>query len=434
MLFGTSGIRGVYGEKITDELVFRVGNALARTVQNIAIGIDQRKSSNPLSKAFIEGALKAKAEITFLGLTTTPTVGFISREYNAGVNITASHNPPEYNGLKFFNPDGSAFSEDQQNKLEDLINSPPLMTKKGRQKSQSVYKKHISAILKYLDTQLSDKHIVLDCNHGTAGTITPNVLRELGCKVSIYRENPKWDYIPQRTNMPSIGDWQYIADIRGLIKKVRDEKADLGITHDSDSDRVFIVTDEGPITGDLLLGIFASKRKGNVVAAIDSSMIVDELAKGSVIRTPVGDTYISRVLKSSDAVLGGEGCSGTFIFPEFSLCPDGPLAAAKFIEVVTKEDVKDMLSRANTYRLERFNIPCESRNRNNMMERILAKVKDIDATIQKTDGIKVIFTNGWFLIRASGTSPIIRVTIEAKDDESFKEIQKFTEGIVGQKI
>jgi phosphoglucosamine mutase len=404
-LFGTSGIRAVVDSWLI-QLALKVGLAVGQLYGNIIVGCDTRTSSDAMKKSFIAGLMAAGAKGYDAGVLPTPTLALAAREFDAGVMITASHNPPEYNGIKLLNPDGSAFDSNQQKKIEEMILNGSLSTTSwDRFQSCSIYtnavEKHIERIL----TDFPDKFklkIALDCGCGAASVITPSLLDKMGCEVLTLNCQPSGFY-PRAAEPIEV-------NLDELIKAVRQSGADLGIAHDGDADRMMVVDDKGSfISGDRLLVLLASELGAKkVVTTVDASMAIDE-AIFNVTRTRVGDNYVSQQLKKGGD-FGGEP-SGSWVFPKNSLCPDGIYAVAQVVSIASRKRLSKLIDGIPCYPLLRGSIDYDGIVMS-QLERKLMTMKPL--SVDKIDGIKLSFNNGWLLVRASGTEPKIRITAEAK--------------------
>lgn len=406
-LFGTSGIRRV-ADKSLVELALKVGLAVGKVYGNVVIGGDTRTSSDALKHAFISGALAAGARCSDAGVLPTPTLALAARKFQAGAMITASHNPPEYNGIKLLNPDGSAFNTEQQEQIEEMIFNDTLSASPWSEIGHSsIYdgaiEAHIEHILKDIPS-LPKLKVVLDCDCGAASVITPLLLGRLGCEVIALNCFPT-GFFPRAIEPTE-------ANLEDLIRITREFDADLGIAHDGDADRMMAVDDKGRfIPGDKLLVIFAQQSGAKqVVTTIDASMVIDEMGF-NVTWTRVGDTYVSEELKKGGD-FGGEP-SGSWVFPENSLCPDGIYAAARLVAIASEKKLSQLVDNIPQYPISRGSVDREGLSMAALERRLLA-MKPL--SVNNTDGIKLNFKDGWLLIRASGTEPKIRVTAEARSE------------------
>lgn len=424
-LFGSSGIRGLVNEKITNELCLEIGMAIGSLHSSVIVGRDPRTTSEMLLNALNSGLLSAGADVHNAGLVTTPTLAFATRNFSCGVMITASHNTAEYNGVKFWNPDGMAFDTAQMIELENIVLNRDFRIRAWNEIGN--YFEHHSAIEEHKERMLSllkssNLKVVVDCGSGSAGTITPLLLREMGCDVITLNGNPD-GYFPARKPEPTE------ENLSMLKRIVKDSDADLGIAHDGDADRMTAVDDEGNfIGGDKLLAIFTVREvRRSIVVPVNTSMLIDELVKGKVIRTKVGDVYVSEGIKKSSADFGGEP-SGTWIFPAMSYCPDGVFAAGKLVEIASEERISELAGSIPEYPMLRGKIPCDENKKDEVMKRLRMELEGMEFKSMSTlDGIRVDFEDSWFLIRASGTEPILRLSVEARSKEKAKRLYEFVE-------
>ena len=406
-LFGTSGIRAIANRDLI-QLTLNVGLTVGTLYRRIIVGTDTRTSSPAMKHAFITGLLSAGARSCDAGIIPTPTLALSTRQFDAGAMITASHNPPEYNGVKLWNPDGSAFDAHQRQQIENTIADNALSTASwdlmvnGSCCDQAI-ENHIERIASDFPGSIKLK-VVLDCGGGAASVITPCLLKKLGCHVIELNCLPT-GFFPRPAEPTE-------SNLAGLLTAVREHSADLGIAHDGDADRMMAVDDRGYfIPGDKLLVLFAQQlNTKKVVTTIDASMIIEELGL-TVTRTKVGDSYVSEELcKGGD--FGGEP-SGSWIFPKVSLCPDGIYAAALIASIATQHKLSHLLDRIPSYPIIRGSISSHGIITSEL-ESMLMVLNP--ASVYTIDGIRLTFPDGWLLVRASGTEPKIRLTAEAKND------------------
>ena len=426
-LFGSSGIRGVVGEEITNRLAMELGQTIGERYRRVVVGRDPRTSGEMLSSALISGLLSTGADVADAGIVSTPTLVHAAREFDCGIVVTASHNPGEYNGFKLWNPSGLAFVEKQRREVEEAL---------GRQKKlagwreigslthlEGAVRDHIEAIRKEIVSL--DLKVVVDCGCGSAATITPFLLQELGC--DLVTLNCQLDgRFPGRDPEPTA---EGLSVLGSMVVK---SSADLGIAHDGDGDRMVAVDEKGRfVGGDLLLPILAMKEaKESIVVPVNSSMVLDDLLKNVKIwRTRVGDVFVGEEIERRNADFGGEP-SGTWIFPSFSLCPDGIYAAARLAKIVESEPLSDMVAEIPRYPLLRESLRFEPGRRAEIVERLEKALKDTGWDISTIDGWRVDFGDGWGLVRLSGTEPKIRITSEAREEERAKDIFARLDAIV----
>ncbi len=402
MLFGSSGIRQEFGPGLID-IALRIGAAVAGGAQEIVVGRDTRTTGEVLEHCAITGALSAGATVFTCGIAPTPTVAYATRYAGAGCMITASHNPEPYNGVKLLNPDGSSFTRQQQAAIEEAIEEPHRAgwDVQGHTSPIDALAMHRDAILG--EVSLSGPvTVVLDCGNGAGSVITPDLLCDAGATVIELNCNVSGRFA--RPSEPLEANLPYIGEI------VRKRKARCAVIHDGDADRMMAFDEQGRyIDGDHLLMLFAEYLdKKHVVTTVDASMAIEEVAE--VRRTPVGDTFVSEELLSWGD-FGGEA-SGSWIFPRHSYCPDGVYAAALLCEIASEWSVAEALDRMPRYTLLRESYRIAS------PREIMAAI----GTGEPTDGVRFEDEDGWYLIRASGTEPKIRITAEGKTPEKAKEM------------
>lgn len=400
---------------------------MGRIYDPVIVASDTRTTNEAVKYAFISGLLAAGAHSHDAGVLPTPTLAFAARGFKAGAVITASHNPPEYNGIKILNPDGSAFDTKQQEELEALIADDSLPCAPWQQIGGSwsypgAINQHIERILSLFPAPLGIK-IALDCSCGAASTVTPYLLQRLGCEVIGLNCNPSgfFPHNPEPTEA-SLGD---------LMTLTREAGAALGIAHDGDADRMMAVDDRGRfIPGDKLLGIFArALGASNVVTTVDASMAIEEMGL-NITRTPVGDNYVSRELKKGGG-FGGEP-SGAWVFPTISLCPDGIFAAAQVAAIASREKLSRLANDLPAYPIRRGSIAIDGKSLSaTTLEARLSVLKP--SAISRTDGIRLDFGDAWLLVRASGTEPRLRLTAEAKTETRLREIYDAAEKAINDR-
>lgn len=427
-LFGSSGIRRVVDKEFL-RLVSEIGLAVGSLYKSILIGQDTRISGDAMKSSFLSGLLSTGATATDAGIAPTPTVAYASRNYQAGVIITASHNPPEYNGIKLVNPDGSAFDSDQRNQLEDLISNKSgkatnLENKGACSSYTEIIEEHVERILQDFPDKFNLK-VVVDCGCGAASEATPQLLSKLGCDIIPLNCTPSGNF--PRGIEPTQ------ENLQDLIGKVRTENADMGIAHDGDADRIAVVDDKGRLlAGDQLIALFARYLGATrVVTTVDASLLLDDIGF-EVLRTKVGDAYVSDELRKSPdgarSEFGGEA-SGCYIFPQISLCPDAIYAVAVITQIANEQRISSLVDQLPSYRLLRGGVPGDRA----VMSKLEVKLRDLvktEGNLDTIDGLRLGFNDGWLLIRPSGTEPKIRLTAEAKSEKRARELYEMGLNII----
>ncbi len=421
-LFGTSGIRAVVDNWLIN-VALKAGLASGRIYKKVVIGCDSRTSSDAMKSAVTAGLLASGAECYDIGLVPTPTLALAVEGFDAGIMITASHNPPEYNGIKMINPDGSAFSRRQQQQVEELICGDSLPTAHWKDyKSAQVYhdavEKHIAKILGYFSGSYKIK-VVLDCDCGAGSVITPQLLERMGCDVVKMNCQPgglfPHEIEPKEENL---------AD---LMQAVKDTGADLGIAHDGDADRMMAVDDLGRfISGDKLLLIMAEEIGAKkIITTLDASMAVEE-AGFEVARTAVGDNCISEELKNGGE-FGGEP-SGSWVVPANSLCPDGIYTAALMVSIAAKKKLSKLVDDIPGYEIIRGSVGSSGVAMEEIEDGLITAMKP--KSVNRIDGIRLSLDGGWLLVRASGTEPKIRITAESRTREGAQGLYNKAEKMI----
>ncbi|ADB60232.1 Phosphoglucosamine mutase [Haloterrigena turkmenica DSM 5511] len=420
-MFGTSGIRGAVGDEVTAELALSVGRALATEgYERVVVGRDVRESGTVLVDALSAGVRECGGDVVEVGVVPTPTVarGVDWLEADAGVVITASHNPATDNGIKLWSPSGQAFDTERRETIASRVETDryDLAAWDGlgnRSRDDGLLERHVEAITDRVD-DLEGLEVVVDVGNG-AGSVTADALLELGASVRTLnaQQDGRFPGRPSEPNEETLGDLQEL---------VGATDADLGVAHDGDGDRMVAVDERGRfVPKDLLLALFARDAVGTgdrVAAPVDTSLAVDDALAdvgASVTRTAVGDVYVAERATEPDVVFGGEP-SGAWIWPDETLCPDGPLAAAKLAAMAADEgSLASLVDDLETYPIRRTSIEVDDKER--VMETVESTVRERYDEIDALDGVRIDHGDGWTLVRPSGTEPVVRITAEARDDE-----------------
>lgn len=423
-MFGTSGIRGLYGKEIDEKLAILVSNIFAD--YDVVVGRDIRKTGIPLSHAVFSGITSAGSDAINLNIVPTPTVAFASKHKGIrGIMVTASHNPPEYNGLKFIDQ-GIEISKNMEQVIDAKYKEGETQLvpwdEVGKTITDNSYvDKHKEAIKKLVEIpEGKTPKVVVDCN-GAGAVITPSLLEELGCEVISINDSLEKFSRPSEPNHKNLEQ---------LSKTIVSKKADFGIAHDGDADRCVILDEKGetfPFDVQLALMIEHELEKSSnkkIVSTTESSLIIRETVEkndGKLMVTPVGSVYVGESLRQHNALFGGEPC-GEYIYQKGVHVPDAILAAAKFLEIyLEKGQFSKLKEKYKIYPIHRDKFRAEDKYKS--MEKIKSMVKT-DGKINDEDGIRIDEKEGWFLIRPSGTEPVIRLTMEYKDKEKLENKKK----------
>jgi phosphomannomutase/phosphoglucomutase len=425
-LFGTNGVRGIIGRELTPDLVLTIGIALGVMRKGtIAIGRDTRTSGETMVNAVKAGLLATGCHVTDCGILPTPALQFIVRQYfDAGVMITASHNPPEYNGVKIIESDGTEMGDDETLRLEDLIfrQSCPVESWDcvGREATSfHLIEEYVGAIVnKFPDKPGKGMTVVVDPGYGPACISTPWILTEIGCTVLTLNGIMDGTF-SGRMPEPSPKGLECLAAL------VVSSGAAFGVAHDGDADRAVFIDENGRFIEEnqefaLIARFLCREKKGVLVTPVSTSQILEIVANNEgcqVTYTPVGSIYVARtmisVIKSGTSVVfGGEG-NGGLIFPDHQFCRDGGMTAAMIVNIIAQTGEKLSSIVNNLPKRSMIKDKISLLNGDEVIEHL--KIVYSHETIDTTDGIKIFKDRSWALIRASGTEPVIRVIIDSDD-------------------
>ncbi|ANF22616.1 phosphoglucosamine mutase [Thermococcus piezophilus] len=442
--FGTSGIREIVNEKLTPELALNVGRALGTYLDGgtVVVGKDTRTSGEMLKKAVISGLLSAGVDVINIGLAPTPLTGFAIKLYgaDAGVTITASHNPPEYNGIKVWQANGMAYTPEMEAELETIIDSGSFRKASwneiGALRTADPKEEYIKAALDMVELKGSYT-VVIDSGNGAGSILSPYLQRELGNKVISLNSHPSGFFVRElEPNAKSLAM---------LAKTVKVMKADIGIAHDGDADRIGVVDDQGNfVEYEVMLSLISGYTlrkfgKGKIVTTVDAGFALDDYVRplgGEVLRTRVGDVAVADELAKHGGIFGGEP-SGTWIIPQWNLTPDGIFAGALVLEMIDRlGPISELAKDVPRYVTLRAKIPCPNEKKAKAMGIIVREALnsfDYERIID-IDGVRIENGDWWILFRPSGTEPIMRITLEAHTEEKARALMEKAKGLVKDAI
>lgn len=444
-LFGTDGIRGIANKDLTPELAFQAGRAGAYILANgkkgkILIGKDTRISGDMLESAMIAGITSMGLDVISLGVIPTPAVAYLTRKYEAlaGIVISASHNPGEYNGIKFFDSQGLKLTDGVEGKIEEIIlsdekiDSRPTKNEVGKvSKCETASQDFMDYLVSITDIDLTGIKIAMDCGHGALYKIGPELIKRLNGELVVINTEP---------NGMNINDNCGSTNPAMIQKLVLREKADIGISFDGDGDRIIAVDERGNIlNGDHILAICGThlknqgKLKNNmIVGTIMTNMGLDLYLNDNdmnIIKTAVGDRYILEEMIASNYVLGGEQ-SGHIIFLDYNTTGDGLGTGLQLLQVM-KSTGKTM-SELNNLMSDFPQVLVNAKVKNELKYKYDENI-EIREEIKRVEDI--FHGEGRVVIRPSGTEPLVRVMIEAKEDDGIEKIAcdlvKFIEDRIG---
>ena len=431
--FGTDGVRGVANTELNCDLAYKLGRAggyvltKGKEKVKVVVGKDTRVSGDMLESALISGLMSVGCDVITVGVVPTPAVAYLTKKYEAdcGVVISASHNPVEYNGIKFFNQDGYKLDDEVEKTIEeyiddiDKIDYHPVGSNVGRKvhmyNGQRDYVDYLKSIV---NVDFKGLKVVLDCANGAAYQVAPTVFKELGASVVTINSQPDGNNINDKCGS---------THPKSLQQAVVDNKADLGLAYDGDADRLIAVDENGNIVdGDhimILSAIYLKKKnklaQNTLVVTVMSNIGLTIAAKEygiNLATTKVGDRYVLEEMKKSGYNLGGEQ-SGHMIFLDYNTTGDGVLSSLVLAQIVLEESKKlsELASVMTQYPQVLVNARIKNENKNRYMEypEIKAEIERIEALL---DGC------GRVLIRPSGTEPLVRVMLEGKEEGQIKEL------------
>ncbi len=448
-LFGSSGIRGIANIDFTPELALRTGLSVASMLKGsgqVLLARDTRLTGPVFERAFAAGLMSGGIDVHRAGVMPTPALAYLTRKrsFNAGTMVTASHNPPEYNGLKIFDGDGIALSGEDEAKLEGRMLQIEGQGASWDKVGTSYDTKPLGEYLEMLASAVELKkkwRVLVDPGNGATCGVTPQVLRLLGCETQTVNAQPDGRF-PGRNSEPSE---ENLAETCRLVHALG---VDLGVAHDGDGDRIVVIDANGSIVPpDRLIAAFAAQMVkcaggGFVVVNADASRAIDEKveqAGGKVVRTKVGDVYIARELLRLKGVFGGEP-SGAWIHPQFHLCPDGPLSVILIIGLLDRLGIQlsELIKGVPEYPMKREKVKCPNPTKPKVMKSLSEKLPTVFQQVSHTDevdGIRVDLEDGsWILARPSGTEPLIRITVEARTGKESEELLARARGIVEETV
>jgi phosphomannomutase/phosphoglucomutase len=430
-LFGTNGIRGLVNKELTTEMAINVASSIGTFFKrkNLLLGYDARTSGPMLANAVIAGLTSTGCNVFFAGMAPTPALQLAVKNHgmDGGVIITASHNPPEYNGIKVIWNDGIEISHEQETEIESVYFENKSVFAEWDKLGTSnelvgVNDEYIEAIKKHVNTpKIAEKHyhVVVDPANSVGGLTTPILLRDLGCKVTSLNANIDGTF-PGRMPEPRP------ENLEELAKTVKAVGADLGVAFDGDADRSIFVDENGQVyMGDKTFAVvekhfLIENPNSKIVTPVSSSTLIKDVAdayKGEIVWTKVGSVTVSQKMKEIKAKLGGEENGGVFYGPHQAV-RDGAMTTALILNIMaeTGEKLSRLIAEQPQYFIEKGKVECPEDKKEKLLEKLLEQVKG--ANVSTLDGAKIWFEDkSAILVRPSGTEPVYRLYAEAKNQE-----------------
>lgn len=429
--FGTDGVRGIANKELTPELAFKLGRYGGYVLTKdsdvkpkVIIGRDTRISGHMLEGALIAGLLSIGAEVMRLGVISTPGVAYLTKALSAqaGVMISASHNPVQDNGIKFFGADGFKLLDAQEEEIERLLAQPedglprPIGAEIGVLNDYfEGGQKYLQFLKQTIDEEFTGLTIALDCANGATSSLAPYLFADLDAEITTIGTNP---------NGININDGVGSTSPEALAKVVKEKEADIGLAFDGDGDRLIAIDENGSIVdGDKIMYICATyfKNEGRlndntVVSTVMSNLGFYKALEVQGIRsvkTAVGDRYVMEKMREGGFNLGGEQ-SGHIIFLDYTTTGDGMLSALQLVNImkITGKPLSELANEMQTFPQQLVNVKVTDKSS------VMAN-EHVTAIIEKAE--KELGTNGRVLVRPSGTEPIVRVMVEAPTEEQCSE-------------
>ena len=396
-----------------------------------------------LKHAITAGLLSSGCDVVDLGILPTPAIQYAVRNYyDGGIIVTASHNPPKFNGLKFVDEFGIGTPDDMEIAVEEMyFDSEPKRVswdKIGKvYHNETIIDEYIKETLKRVDVEAIRSRklkVVVDCGSGAGSYTAPYLLKALGCEVTTL--NCQADgFFPGRDPEP------IEPNLQDLIATVKDLGADIGLAHDGDADRTICIDEKGNfVLGDKTFALVEKQmlkenNGGIIVTTVATSQAIYDVAEefgGEVIATAVGDLLVARKLKDTDGLFGGEE-NGGLIFPDFVYGRDAAMTVAKLLEILAKEDrpFSELVAELPVYYQEKLKIECPDDEKEEVMSKIAEEIKTTtDFELDTTDGVKILKDDGWVIIRPSGTEPIFRCFAESDSMDKAVEMANWGIGLI----
>ena len=436
-VFGSSGVRGVAGEELTPRDVMRVAQAAGSVLEGtrIAIARDTRTTGRGFVNAAASGLTGLGFDVDRLGVAPTPALqACCEAEGIPGVMITASHNPPMYNGVKLIGSDGVELTRDVLDRIEGELTGEPanvawdrVGTDRRVESARRRYREDVAGSVDRERIAAADLTVVIDPGHGAGSLVSPDLFRELGCQVHTVNAQPD-GHFPGRNPEP------VAANLEELRQYVAATDADLGIAHDGDADRAMFVDEHGAhIEGSSMLAALAAAELSagdGVVSAVNASQrLVDvvEQADATLSLTPIGSTYIVSRIRELQAAgtrvaVAGEG-NGGILFPDYRIARDGAYTAARVCELLAERAASELVAPYGDYHKVQQNLAVDSEaHREAMLSGVETHAESAAADLDTTDGWRLDYGDGWVLARPSGTEPVVRVYAEARTHDRAAEL------------
>ncbi|RKY73014.1 MAG: phosphomannomutase [Candidatus Latescibacterota bacterium] len=437
-IFREYDIRGVVDKDLTDEIARQIGQAFGTYVQavgkkNLVVGRDNRLSSERFANAVIDGLLSTGCNVVDVGLLPTPVFYYsiVHLQKDGGIMITGSHNPPDFNGFKICEGYASIYGEKIQ-RLKTIIQSSRFAKGKGKLDRAETVDSYCSYLKSRIDIKREVK-VVLDAGNGTTGAVAPDLIEAIGCRVKRLYCDLDGNF-PNHFPDPTIPEY-----LKDLTQVVKGEKAELGVAYDGDGDRIGVVDDKGRIVwGDRLLILFSrqilkQKKGAKIIFDVKCSQALMEDVKkhgGVPIMWKTGHSLIKEKLRQEGALLAGEMSGHMFFADRYYGYDDAIYASCRLLEILSQSNkaLSELLKDVPLYfATPEIRVPCPDEEKFKVVEQVKRYFQSRYNTID-VDGVRILFDDGWGLIRASNTQPILVLRFEARTEQGLEEIREIITG------
>ncbi len=440
LMIGISGVRGVVGENLTPELLVRLGQSFGTYVDSgtVVVGRDTRVSGDMVKHAVFSGLLSSGCKIIDVGICGTPTASMMVKDLKAdgGIVISASHNPIEWNALKFFREDGMYLNAEQGRSLLDIYyggDAKKVTYDKlhAVEMDNTAVERHLKKVLDLIDKRAMRRrkyHVALDCCNGAGSDLALQFLHAIGARVEVIDCNMNGDFT--RNPEPTADH------VKQLSKIVKSKGCDIGFAQDADADRIALVSEKGKFIGEEYSLCLAAKyilahNPGPVVTNLSTTRMINDVAGEydcEVIRTPVGEINVSETMLRIGSPIGGEG-NGGVIDPRIHYGREALTGMALTLQLMLESNMplSELAAEIPTYQMEKQKVTCTKRQLLPVLEALANEKAD---NIDVRDGVKLDFEDGWVHVRASNTEPIVRIYSEARTDKRAKELNNKYKNLV----
>jgi phosphoglucosamine mutase len=430
-LFGTSGVRGVVGEELTNEVALELGLAVGTILpvqSSVCIATDPRLSRDMLKAGITAGILSTGINVVDLGILPTPCLAWLTQKlaFAAGIMVTASHNPPQFNGFKLWNPSTIGYSRDQEEVIEKVYFEKTYRTAEWDNLGEM--STNYAAVEAYFETVKkkiplkTDLKIVVDPGNGAASKIATDLFKKMGVSVLPLNDEPDGTF-PSRPSEPREDT------LEKTIQYLKDETADLAVCFDGDADRVVFCDRQGFLGYNEMIAfisyVAAEKAFNKVVATtVETGRLLDYAvaeAGGEVVRGRVGDVAVAHLMREHTACIGVEQV-GVYILPEIGMHPDSLYATLYLLnKIKDPSEIHTFIASLPTMHFAKAGIPCPNPLKEEVMKAVASEIDVLEPeSTNLLDGIRLEFSDSWLLIRPSGTEPLIRVICESESESRME--------------